>query len=214
MGEDETHIIDIFIEGLKPEIENVVMRLQKDESDQPLLSSPDVKESAGIEFKENGLVDDVAVEAITSSVGVENGLVDDVVVNKDGERVKYWNKGCKVAAGDDLLYTNVKQKGNLEKATTCFAHMSSRTRSESSVSRIIKDTRYMGILAYDLEVDSVDDSTRNDFDERSFIMYLEADEKNGDNCSQLKFKLWKWPKKKKISGRNCKLKYGKWEFDI
>ena len=36
---------------------------------------------------------------------------------------------------DDLLHTNVEQKGNLEKVTTWFAHMSSQARNWSSVLR-------------------------------------------------------------------------------
>nr|GEV62863.1 hypothetical protein [Tanacetum cinerariifolium] len=183
----------------------------------------------------SGLVDDVAVEAVTSSAEVENRLVDDVVVDKDGGNVnehtkfssvgciqkdanlldicsdlryvegrEYGNKGCKVATCDDLLHTNVKQEGNLEKATTCFAHMSSRTRNESSVSRRIKDTHNMEILTYSLEVGSVEESTRSDFDESSFIVYLEADENNGDNFGYLKFDKWKWPKRSRKRAK-CKL---------
>nr|GEZ16035.1 reverse transcriptase domain-containing protein [Tanacetum cinerariifolium] len=161
----------------------------------------------------SGLVDDVAVEAVTSSTAVENRLVDDVVVDKDGgskeyvnehtkfssagciqkdanlldicsdlryvEGQEYRNKGCKVATCDDLLHTNVKQGGNLEKETTCFAHMSSRTRNESSVSRRIKDTRNMEILTYSLEVGSVKESTR-----LSDIFVLKLDESDDERLDE------------------------------
>nr|GEU71747.1 hypothetical protein [Tanacetum cinerariifolium] len=225
------------------------------------------------------LVDDVAVEAVTSSVEVENRLVDDVVMDKDGgsnecetskcdqllnvgmetqialettqpllkclptipdvnehtkfssvgciqkdanlldicfdlryvEGWEYGNKGCKVATCDDLLHTNVKQKGNLEKETTCFAHMSSRTRNESSVSQRIKDTCNIEILTYSLEVGSVKESARSDFDESYLIVYLEADENNGDNFGCLKFAKWKWLKRSR-KGAKCKVKNRGWRF--
>nr|GEU43931.1 retrovirus-related Pol polyprotein from transposon TNT 1-94 [Tanacetum cinerariifolium] len=133
-GEAETYFIDLFIEGLKLEIGNVVIRrnpkslwdaywwakceeadnkLQKDESNQPLLSSLDVKESVRMGFMGNGLVDDVVVEAVTSSVEVENGLLDDVVVNKDGE-----SKECESLKFDEILNVGMETQTAIE--TTKF----------------------------------------------------------------------------------------------
>nr|GEU70342.1 hypothetical protein [Tanacetum cinerariifolium] len=84
-GSNESHFIDLFIGGLKPQMRHVVRRrnpknlwyvywvalceeannnLQKDESDQPLLSSLRVKESSGIG---NGLVPDVLVGIVKES---------------------------------------------------------------------------------------------------------------------------------------------------
>nr|GEX11208.1 hypothetical protein [Tanacetum cinerariifolium] len=48
----------------------------------------------------------------------------------------------------------------------------------------------------------------------SLIMDLEAAKMDDVSLGNLKFKLWKWPKRKKIDGMKCKLKYGKWDFDI
>nr|GEV89661.1 hypothetical protein [Tanacetum cinerariifolium] len=84
-GSNESHFIDLFIAGLKPQMGHMVKRhnpkhlwyaywvalceevdnnLQKDESDQPLLSSLSVKESSGMG---NGLVSEVLVGIVKES---------------------------------------------------------------------------------------------------------------------------------------------------
>ncbi|GJU75642.1 hypothetical protein Tco_1272712 [Tanacetum coccineum] len=122
-----------------------------------------------------------------------------------------------------------KQKGDYQIRTTCFSFVASRTRSELSVSRRIKDTCNMEILTYGLESDSIKESIRCEVsgslfptfglsclgsnDEIFEAEHQETYEKHEDNFGQLEFKLWKWPKMKKKGGK-CKLKYGKWGFDI
>ncbi|PWA76410.1 P-glycoprotein 2 [Artemisia annua] len=96
-----------------------------------------------------------------------------------------------MATCDDLLHTNVEQKRNLEKATTCFAHMSSQTRSWSSVLR----TRE----ACKPEIVSK--------------IGNENATKNGEGLGHFKFDTCKWPKRKKIDDMNYKFKHRKRKFD-
>ncbi|GJS63156.1 floral homeotic protein [Tanacetum coccineum] len=103
-----------------------------------------------------------------------------------------YDLSIKALIGEKEFFVNKKQEENLDKVTPRFAHMSSQTRSWSSVLRT-KDACKLGIISKNGKGNLT---------------------KNGANLGHLKFDIWKWPKRKKIDDTNCKFTYGKRQFDV
>ncbi|GKE00413.1 hypothetical protein Tco_1388396 [Tanacetum coccineum] len=112
MGEDETHFVDLFIEGLRPGIGSVVRRCNPkslwsayclakwEESKETVDNNNDiavldeVSKAESIEVK-NGIVEDVVVETIKESVEVEveNEIIDDEQVRNDIRTIEMLRPG-------------------------------------------------------------------------------------------------------------------------
>ncbi|PWA67672.1 hypothetical protein CTI12_AA316030 [Artemisia annua] len=161
------------------------------------------------------------------STGLKNRLLDDVVdhqvVNAVETVKESISNGVKDSSFNSCLLD--KLEGSLVKIfkevpkpkTECLLGVSSSLNSDTFGSNVLMDIQKPNATVNELiEVSVKDDLSdwdqRDELNERGISSNLTDNDGMENDFSGVS--LVKWPKRKKSGGTKCKLKYGKWEFDL